>query len=666
MSDPVVRDLFSEDGVLWNIRAYDICGNYNQGVLLDSSSNFAFARNGSTIATLGSNVITPSTSSLYDGSNSVSAIRIPADTSDNRPAGVAGYIRYNTNENIIEYWNNNSSVLAWVPISEPSPVFTNISPSYVSQNVTSILYTITGSNFNVSSTVIFVGNNDSVEYPVSTSTYINSSTITCNITSTIADASNNTFFAIKVTNSNTGFSTISGFIVSFNDGPFWNTAANTVLGTGISGITYILATSPFTDLSASDVGDLHLPITYDSSSVPLNISAPDVSLDASFGRLIGTMPLATTTTNYGFSAYALDSLSAKTPIRSFFFTVTPPALTFVSGTALPSPTYVDSTNNIVAGPVVNGYIIYRFIVSSNQYTSTTYSFTINNTVSNAIDFLCVGGGGGAPAYNSAGGGGAGGFRTSYTTTSGTSGRGGPYESKQTFISGTTYTVTVGGGSRGVPGNGESFSGSPTSVAQGFASSITGSGFTTIISYGGSPGGCNQVGATKPQDYVNQVATGSQPSAGCGGGARGQTSNGTNIAGTGTANQGYDGGGNDFYSGNYPGGGGGGAGGAGGQATTETTAGNGGIGIQSAITGTSQFYAGGGGGSTQGTSTGAGTGGSGVGGNGVASTGTPTSGGDASSNTGSGGGAGAFSNVSPSQARGGNGSAGIIVIRFPSL
>ena len=137
-----VRDFIPNDGSLWSIRANDISGNYNQGMNLDPSSNFAFSRSGATIATLGSNLITPSTSSLYDGldvsgtyfSNSVSALRIPADTSNNRPAGVAGYIRYNTDTNFIEYWNANTN--AWVPISEPPPEITSISPTYYPKGTT--------------------------------------------------------------------------------------------------------------------------------------------------------------------------------------------------------------------------------------------------------------------------------------------------------------------------------------------------------------------------------------------------------------------------------------------------------------------------------------------------------------------------------------------------
>ena len=348
------------------------------------------------------------------------------------------------------------------------------------------------------------------------------------------------------------------------------------------------------------------------------------------------------------------------------------ALTRVSGGTLPTPIYVDSSNSIIPSPTSNGFTIYSFLVSGSQNTSTTFGVTTTYTI-NSTKYLCVGGGAGAAAYNSCGGGGAGGLRTSFTTTSGFSGGGGSLESGITLNSGTTYTIVVGGGSLGVPGDGFSFSGSPADVAQGLASSISGAALTTITSFGGSPGCCNQTGATKPADYVNKPATGSQATAGCGGGARGEVlPSGTNVGGAGTANQGFAGGSNDpgTYSGNYPGGGGGGAGSVGITVTTTSTAGAGGGGVQSAITGVLQFYAGGGGGSTQasGSVDPAALGGSGVGGNGRGADTTPLNGFDGANNTGSGGGAGCNAGTIPAGplGRGGNGSAGIVVIRIPSF
>jgi hypothetical protein len=646
-----VRNFIPSDGSLWSIRANDISGNYDQAIDLDPSSNFSFSRNGSTIATLGSTLITPSSASLYNGlnvsgtyfSNSVSAIQIPADTSANRPAGQSGYVRYNTGENIIEYWNNNSSILAWIPISEPSPVFTNISPSYVSEDASSVLYTITGSNFNAFSTVLFVGNIDSVEYPVSSSTFVNSSTITCNITSTIADASNNTYFSIKITNSNTGFTTTSGFIVSFNPGPFWNTAASAVLGSGVSGTSYIVATSPFTDLSASDVGNLHTPVTYYATTSPLNGSATSVTLDASSGKLVGTMPSPTVTTNYGFSAYAKDSLLALSPNRSFFFTVTPPALTFVSGTALPSPTYVDSGGSPAAGPVAGGFIIYTFTAIAS------YGFTINKTSSSVQYLIIAGGGGGGPGYQ-AGGGGAGGVLQSTSLT---------------LVSSSNYTVVVGAGGAG--GNNGGINPSSVKGSNGSNSSLTG-GAISLTSIGGGGGA----------SYNNGTTTGNGLAGGSGGGAG--ATNASESGGSGTPGpplQGYAGGGASGYLPPYCGGGGGGAGAVGSIGGGSNLIGDGGIGITSSVTGVSTNYAGGGGGGSyqlgsssrvanrsavNSGSAQPGTGGQYGGGYGALGASTITAATAGTPNTGGGGGGGALSTFSDPGASGGS---GIVVIRFPS-
>jgi hypothetical protein len=645
-----VRDFIPNDGSLWSIRVNDISGNYNQGMNLDSSSNISFRRNAATIATLGSTLITPSSASLYDGlnvsgtyfSNSVSAIQIPADTSDNRPAGQPGYIRYNTNENIIEYWNNNSTILAWIPISEPSPVFTNISPLYISEDASSVLYTVTGSNFNAFSTINFVGNIDLIEYPVSSSTFVNSSTITCNITSTIADNSNNNmYFAIKITNSNTGFSTTSGFIVSYNDAPFWNTPASTVMGTGVSGTYYSVATSPFTDLSASDVGNLNPPVTYYATTLPLNGSATLVTLDASSGKLYGTMPSPTVTTNYGFSAYAKDSLDAISPNRSFFFSVSPPALTFVSGTALPSPTYVDSGGSPAAGPVAGGFIIYTFTAIAS------YGFTINKTSSSVQYLIIAGGGGGGPGYQ-AGGGGAGGVLQSTSLT---------------LVSSSTYTVVVGAGGAG--GNNGGINPSSVKGSNGSNSSLTG-GAISLTSIGGGGGA----------SYNNGTTAGNGLAGGSGGGAG--ATNASESGGSGTPGQGYAGGGASGYLAPYCGGGGGGAGAVGSIGGGSNLIGDGGIGITSSITGVSTNYAGGGGGGSYqtgtsirvanrtGTNSGSaqpGTGGQYGGGYGALGVSPITAATAGTPNTGGGGGGGALSTFSDPGAAGGS---GIVVIRFPSL
>ena len=118
-----VNSLFASDGSLWSIRALDISGNYGQNLRLDASSNLVFQRSGVTFSTLGSNVIQSTTTNGLNVngtyfSNNVSALKIPADTSNNRPAGQTGYIRYNTNNNKIEYWDGSGN--SWSSIGEPA------------------------------------------------------------------------------------------------------------------------------------------------------------------------------------------------------------------------------------------------------------------------------------------------------------------------------------------------------------------------------------------------------------------------------------------------------------------------------------------------------------------------------------------------------------------
>ena len=248
-----------------------------------------------------------------------------------------------------------------------------------------------------------------------------------------------------------------------------------------------------------------------------------------------------------------------------------------------------------------------------------------------VDFLAVAGGGGGNIYNG-GGGGAGGLRTSYGSTSG---GGTSAETNLTFIPNTTYTITVGAGGAGS---------NTMTVYNGDTSTILGTGITTVTSAGGGAGGAR-----------NTSPTGQDGGSGGGGGS---TASGGQVAGSGTAGQGYNGGaGADL--GGYQGGGGGGAAAAGSRpgggaglavnilnstdATTytvgEVSAGN-------------VYYAGGGGG---GANSGPGTGGIGGGANGTSNysmnNGDPNSGG--------GGGSGAMSGTFS----GGNGGSGVVILRM---
>ena len=249
----------------------------------------------------------------------------------------------------------------------------------------------------------------------------------------------------------------------------------------------------------------------------------------------------------------------------------------------------------------------------------------------SIDFLVIAGGGGGGngvvGVIVGGGGGAGGYRNSYSTE--TSGGGGSSETSLTFTPGIVYTVTVGAGG--------------ANDTNGSNSSISGTGITTITSTGGGSGAGNVIS--------DQAGNG-----GSGGGSGGGATNPGRF-GTGTANQGYNGGDSDS-SGTFDfhGGGGGGANEAG---DTDQNA-QGGDGLSSSITGSAVTRGGGGGGSVAATSQGyTCVGGDGGGGNGSANTGTATNG---SANTGGGGG-GNYS--SGGNVTGGSGGKGVVILRIPT-
>jgi hypothetical protein len=272
-----------------------------------------------------------------------------------------------------------------------------------------------------------------------------------------------------------------------------------------------------------------------------------------------------------------------------------------------------------------------FTIISNSTTGTLQMFRVvagvgiwtditSTILSFLLDYLIIAGGG-AGAGNSSvapgGGGGAGGYRTTWAGASGTelSGANSTPESQKTIELGTNYSIQVGGG--GLFGFG-TYNGNPG------ADSV----FDTIISAGGG-GGATNVGATSTNG-------------GSGGGAR-------NTGGTGTANQGFNGG--DGGSSPAGAGGGGGAGQAG-QNKSTNNGGDGGDGLQSSITGTPTYRAGGGGGGIQGPSPRyPGTGGLGGGGNADNQAGTDGLGGGGGGNSGSG-----------TAGRGGN---GVIILRYPN-
>ena len=292
-------------------------------------------------------------------------------------------------------------------------------------------------------------------------------------------------------------------------------------------------------------------------------------------------------------------------------------------------------------------------------TGTTKDYTFTTTENIICDILIVGGGG-AGGNSMGGGGGAGGV---------------VYAISQTLSTG-TYTVKVGRGGIGLTLTDATGQGTIGIDQDGVESSLMNSNASSYISltlggvsqqlrgYGGGGGGI----------YYNPSFVNGR-NGGSGGGCTESNNNGFVVNTAGSATQpatywngtayvvgGKAGRQNTTTVQDYQGGGGGGLGGV----STDYRNGNDGVAIS--ITGTSQFYAAGGGaGQYIGTSTAAGLGGSSIGGNGRIWTGSAyaaaprdvaTSG---VNGTGSGGGGAAYGQTPVSIA--GSGGSGIVIIRY---
>jgi len=233
----------------------------------------------------------------------------------------------------------------------------------------------------------------------------------------------------------------------------------------------------------------------------------------------------------------------------------------------------------------------------------------------SIRYLIVAGGG-SGGNGSAGGGGAGGLLTGNVAV----------------VPGSIYTIKVGAGGAATIGQSTYNNGNPGANSEFVGNAVS------FISVGGGGGICyNGPADTTPR--------------GSGGG--GSASGSYLTGGVGTSGQGYNGG--NGYSGRNVGGGGGGAGAVGGNAGYDL-GGNGGAGLQSDITGTALYYAGGGGGCRAGSSTTSGLGGSGIGGIGGYETQASVTAGAA--NTGSGG--GGHSSIIKNSGAGGS---GVVILQY---
>ena len=288
----------------------------------------------------------------------------------------------------------------------------------------------------------------------------------------------------------------------------------------------------------------------------------------------------------------------------------------VTSGALPTGLSLNSSSGVISGTPTVANTFNFTITATNNYNQTTaraFSIIVSSIIPTDTLVIAGGGSGGTGYYG--GGGGAGGY----------------LESTSNLSPEVTYTITVATGGVGTTVQ-------ANRGGNGGNSSISGSGFTSIIAIGGGGGGSRN---------NDQNSAGAQ---GAPGGSGGGASYVTNAGGKGVypgstflsqARQGYDGGSTNNDSTFSAGGGGAGAPGNGFGGTPPRS---GGTGLASSITGTS-VTRGGGGGNAIGTSY------PGAGGGGAQNT-------AGTANTGGGGGGGSGNN-----AQGGNGGSGVVIIKY---
>jgi len=599
--------------------------------------------------------------SLVTASNEIvqigtSYLRIPQGISNERPnPSYAGMIRYLTDSHVIEYYDGN--LQQWLPISQPPPTLNTVSPVFFNIG-TDNSFNLTGSSFGLTgASIVVIGNSGSGTIINSTvsSVLTESSAVVqfdASATQNLTDISNELPFAMRITNNNSGLSSLlQNAITNANVGPIiiqpnpqtipfqtfpvQDPSANyTLIGEDESspphypfnsititsgtagGITDVSFIEPSGALISVPSGNRTL---HTAGNYPFNVKIVDGS--GAFNNTTLTLALADPIVTSIVPSSFAPGISVDLSVNGNYFvndsgvsyvrqsdgSVVTPTTTYKSINLL--ETNVTFSNEGVYDISVNNGSVFKLYPSVLSVFFNSLNFVSGNTLPSPIYVDSGNTIVGSPVV--------GGFTIyKFTTTSSTY----VFTISKT-ISVVEYLIIAGGGGGG-PGY-QAGGGGAGGVLQDTSLTLTDSTNYTVAVGPGGAGGNNSATLPSPikgsngsdssltggvlpsltatgggggASYNNGIGSGNGLAGGSGGGAG--ATNGTESGGTGVAGpprQGYDGGGVSGYAAPYCGGGGGGAGAVGSLGGGSNLVGDGGIGITSSITGVSINYAGGGGG-----------------------------------------------------------------------
>ena len=310
--------------------------------------------------------------------NGKGALRIPQGVSGERPSGEAGMIRYLTTDNIIEYYNASDS--EWQRIGLGIPSITSVSPTILNQG-TSNTISLTGKNFNTFSNIQLIGTDSSIFTPDAVNNTLGSSnlTFTCLSGNTILDNSSVEPFYIKLTNSDTGFTTQTSPILNINQGSYF------ILPPGPN-----LGTFPVQDPSANfyiQGGDTDHPNGNDVSFAIVSanptpggfVLTNTSDISATFAPAPDSRTDASAQT-YNFQVQMSDSSGAKSTVQSFNFSLANPVISSIVPSGIYDSSLIDIT---ITG---NYFVIDSSISFINSvgnlltYSEVSYNSTTSLTV----------------------------------------------------------------------------------------------------------------------------------------------------------------------------------------------------------------------------------------------------------------------------------------------